>query len=242
MAQASDRGLRREINEDSVLARYPIYAVADGMGGHEAGEVASRICVESLADNQDLLAAGDHISPEHITQALMMADSAIRAATDERAGTTVSGAVLVRDAGMPQWLIFNLGDSRTYRLGKGGLERVTVDHSEVQELMDLGHITAEEAQYHPRRHVVTRALGLGTENSADFWLLPVTDGDRILICSDGLTGELGDDRIAEILSADGDPERTCTDLIRAALQSGGRDNVSVVVLDAASVTGPVPAQ
>ncbi len=229
----TDIGLRRQVNEDSLLARSPLFAVADGMGGHEAGDVASRLCIEELAANSSLSSKGEKISAGDLQTALELADARIRQETGGRAGTTVSGVVLVEESGQPYWLFFNVGDSRSYRLNANGLEQVSVDHSEVQELMDLGQITAEEALVHPRRHVVTRALGAGTQNMADFWLTPVQVTDRILICSDGLTGELRDEQIQAILQANPDPQQASEVLVQAALRSGGRDNITVIVLDAA---------
>lgn len=227
---ATDRGLRRLINEDSLLARNPLFAVADGMGGHEAGEVASRLCVEALAASALLTG---HTRAEDVAQALAAGDASIREATGSRAGTTVTGVVLVEESGNPYWLFFNVGDSRCYRLRGGGLEQITVDHSEVQELVDLGRITPAQALVHPRRHVVTRALGTGSDAEADFWLNPVEDGDRILICSDGLTSEVADEEIARILAEVHDAGRACEALVQAALRSGGRDNITVIVVDAA---------
>jgi serine/threonine protein phosphatase PrpC len=244
---ATDRGLRRPLNEDSLLADRHLFAVADGMGGHEAGEVASSICVSTLAHGQDdadgALTAAD-------LQALMRAaDLAIRQAAGSRAGTTLSGAAIVREGGVPYWLVFNVGDSRTYLLSRGALAQVSVDHSEVQELVDGGEITAEEALVHPRRHVITRALGTGDDSAADFWMMPVREGDRLMICSDGLTGEVRDEDIAEILGRHEGPQEAVDELVQAALRSGGRDNITVIVVDvlhghdddALSDTAPRPA-
>ena len=229
---ASDRGLRRELNEDSLIAADPIFAIADGMGGHEAGEVASSICVRTLGDSPIV---GKHLpefSAEQLEALVKEADHRIREATGGRAGTTLTGAVLVREGGNPYWLVFNVGDSRTYRLSHGVLEQITVDHSEVQELVDLGQITPDEALVHPRRHVVTRALGTGNDAEADFWLIPVEPGDRLMVCSDGLTGEVADGHILQILTSVSNPQDACAALVQAALRSGGRDNVTVLVIDA----------
>jgi serine/threonine protein phosphatase PrpC len=240
---ASDRGLRREQNEDSLIAADPVFAVADGMGGHEAGEVASSICVRTLGDAPFV---GEHlpeVSASDLQLLLREADAGIREATGGRAGTTLTGAVLVRDdAGRPCWLVFNVGDSRTYRLTNGLLEQITVDHSEVQELVDMGQITPDEALIHPRRHVVTRALGTGSDTEADYWLIPVEPGDRLLVCSDGLTGEVSDGQLQQILSSVANPQDACAAMVEAALRSGGRDNVTVLVIDVeGSLTGSVPA-
>ncbi|KRE77426.1 PP2C family protein-serine/threonine phosphatase [Arthrobacter sp. Soil763] len=231
----TDRGLRREMNEDSFIASDPVYAVADGMGGHEAGEIASGICVRTLAGIPQLASGGRDATAAVVQEYLLEADAAIRDATGSRAGTTLSGVVVVEQNGVPYWLVLNIGDSRTYRLSQGKLSQVSVDHSEVQELVDAGEISRAEAAVHPRRHVVTRALGTGDETEADYWLLPVEEGDRILVCSDGLNGELDDDRIAAILMAQPDPQAAVDELIQAALRSGGRDNVTCIVVDASNV-------
>ena len=231
----TDRGLRRELNEDSFIASDPVFAVADGMGGHEAGEIASGMCVRALAAMPQLATGERSVTAAVIQQYLMKADSSIREATGARAGTTLTGAVVVEQMGMPYWLVMNIGDSRTYRLSQGQFAQVSVDHSEVQELVDAGEITPEEATVHPRRHVVTRALGTGDETEADYWLLPVEEGDRILVCSDGLNAELTDEHMFRILSTVGHPQDAVDALIQAALRNGGRDNVTVIVVDARNV-------
>lgn len=231
----TDRGLRRELNEDSFIASDPIFAVADGMGGHEAGEVASGMCVRALATLPQLATGERTATASVVQQYLAIADDSIRAATGSRAGTTLTGVVVVEQMGIPYWLVMNIGDSRTYRLSQGRLAQVSVDHSEVQELVDTGEITAEEATVHPRSHVVTRALGTGDETEADYWLLPIEEGDRMMVCSDGLNGELTDDQMFDILNTVPDPQEAVDLLIQAALRSGGRDNVTVIVVDARNV-------
>jgi len=232
----TDRGLRREMNEDSFIASDPVFAVADGMGGHEAGEIASGICVRTLARIPQLASGERDATAGVVQEYLLMADEGIRGATGSRAGTTLSGVVVVEQMGVPYWLVLNIGDSRTYRLSQGKLSQVSVDHSEVQELVDAGQITQAQAAVHPRRHVVTRALGTGDETEADYWLLPIEEGDRILVCSDGLNGELDDQHISNILRSRADPQAAVDELIQAALRSGGRDNVTCIVLDATNVT------
>ena len=232
----TDRGLRREMNEDSFIASDPVFAVADGMGGHEAGEIASGICVRTLAGIPQLASGERNATAGVVQEYLLMADEGIREATGSRAGTTLSGVVVVEQMGAPYWLVLNIGDSRTYRLSQGKLSQVSVDHSEVQELVDAGQITQAQAAVHPRRHVVTRALGTGDETEADYWLLPIEEGDRILVCSDGLNGELDDQHISNILRSQSDPQAAVDELIQAALRSGGRDNVTCIVLDATNVT------
>lgn len=231
----TDRGLRRELNEDSFIASDPVFAVADGMGGHEAGEIASGMCVRALAAIPQLATGERSVTAALLQQYLLRADNSIRDVTGARAGTTLTGAVVVEQMGMPYWLVMNIGDSRTYRLSQGKFGQVSVDHSEVQELVDAGEITPEQATVHPRRHVVTRALGTGDETEADYWLLPVEEGDRILVCSDGLNAELTDEHIFRILSTVGHPQDAVDALIQAALRNGGRDNVTVIVVDAKNV-------
>lgn len=231
----TDRGLRRELNEDSYIAADPIFAVADGMGGHEAGEVASGMCVRALAQLPQLATGERTATAGVLQQYLAGADESIRTATGSRAGTTLSGVVVVEQMGVPYWLVMNIGDSRTYRLSRGRLAQVSVDHSEVQELVERGEITAEEAAVHPRRHVVTRALGAGDETEADYWLLPIEEGDRMMVCSDGLNGELTDEQIRDVLSTVEDPQEAVDALIQAALRRGGRDNITVIVVDARNV-------
>lgn len=231
----TDRGLRRELNEDSFIASDPVFAVADGMGGHEAGEVASGMCVRALAQLPQLATGERTATASQVQHYLDVADESIRAATGSRAGTTLAGVVVVEQMGIPYWLVLNIGDSRTYRLNQGRLTQVSVDHSEVQELVDTGEITAEQATVHPRRHVVTRALGAGDETEADYWLLPVEEGDRMMVCSDGLNGEISDEQMFDILSTVADPQEAVDQLIQAALRSGGRDNITVIVVDARNV-------
>ncbi|MFE4228351.1 PP2C family protein-serine/threonine phosphatase [Arthrobacter sp. NPDC056886] len=237
----TDRGLRREVNEDSFIATDPVFAVADGMGGHEAGDIASGICVRTLAELPQVTTGVRDATAALLQEYVVMADAGIRHATGSRAGTTLSGVVVVEEMDGPYWLVLNIGDSRTYRYSHGKLTQVSVDHSEVQELFDAGHITEAEAAVYPRRHVVTRALGTGDDSEADYWLLPLEDGDRMLVCSDGLNGELSDEQIAGILAAEADPQTAVDVLIQAAVHSGGRDNITVIVVDARTASEDAPA-
>jgi PPM family protein phosphatase len=225
----SHRGLRRQLNEDSLVVTGNLFAVADGMGGHEAGEVASRICVETLAagvkEVRNDLTAGE------LQQLMVTADEAIRRVGGSRAGTTLAGVAIVREMQGLYWMVFNVGDSRTYRLSEGEFTQVSVDHSEVQDMVDQGYLTPEEARYHPRRHVITRALGTGEASEADFWMLSVHDGDRLMICSDGLTSEVPDEDIRRELAGNHSPQNAVDALIRRALDGGGRDNITVIVVD-----------
>lgn len=222
---------RRTRNEDSVLAADGAFLVADGMGGHEAGEVASRTAIEVLRE----LTVGVP-SPDDARRTVRAAHSAVRAlptTTGRRPGTTASGVVLTEHGQIPCWLVVNVGDSRTYRMAGGVLEQVTLDHSEVAELVASGIVAADEASRHPRRNVVTRVLGGGsTQVEADVWLLPVSPGDRMLVCSDGLTDELSDARIQAELRTQDAAQQAADRLVAAALAAGGRDNVTAIVVDA----------
>lgn len=231
-------GLRRELNEDSFVVTGRLFVVADGMGGHEAGEVASSLAVQALAEGWE--SHEGEVGASEIQQFLDDADSRIRRATDSKAGTTLSGAAVVEAAdkdtgeqteGQWQWLVFNIGDSRTYLLHDGALIRLTHDHSQVQELVDSGMISAEEMHSHPHRNVITRALGAGDMWGADFSTATVAAGQRLLVCSDGLTGELTDDQIAQILNAGRNAQETVDWLIHQSLRQGGRDNVTVILVD-----------
>jgi len=225
---------QREDNQDRYLAAPPVFAVADGMGGHVGGAAAAEAVVEALRS----LTGSETTTVEAIRLALQRADGEIRAfeGPDKAgAGTTVAGVALVDEGEGPQWAVFHVGDSRVYRWHGGQLELVTRDHSVVQELIDAGYISDQSAATHPQRHIITRALGVGPRPEADVVLLPVVPGERLLACSDGLTGELTDDRIAAVMSVDGAPEEAATSLVDNADTDGARDNATVVVVYA---TGP----
>ncbi|MEV0892264.1 protein phosphatase 2C domain-containing protein [Promicromonospora sp. MEB111] len=230
---ASHQGRRRSLNEDGYLATGRVFFVADGMGGHEAGEVASSEALAALSGLADI----EQVEPALVEAFLEVAQQRVRAIETDSGnapGTTLTGVLVDEREDVPYWLFVNVGDSRTYMLSGGVLSQVSVDHSEVQELVDAGTITVDEARRHPRRNVITRALGAQEDVRADFRYIPVTLHDRVLICSDGLTGELTDEQIAAILLEQPDPERAAGHLVNAAIQAGGRDNITVVVVD---VTG-----
>lgn len=229
---ATDTGRVRDHNEDSALAEGGIFLVADGMGGHAAGEVASGIVVETMRE----LAGRSELTTDDVTHQLVRANEsilrAVRSHPEQKGmGTTASGLALVTAGGADHWAIFNVGDSRVYRSIDGTLTQVTVDHSEVQELIEAGVITPAEARVHPARNVVTRSLGTDYAYQPDVWVLPPYAGERFVICSDGLTNELDDDVMREILQANPDPQVASEELVRAAVEAGGRDNVTVVVVN-----------
>ncbi|MDR1441805.1 MAG: protein phosphatase 2C domain-containing protein [Bifidobacteriaceae bacterium] len=233
-------GLRRPINEDSIVASHPVFLVADGMGGHQAGDAASR----TVADRMRVL-VGTKPTVDTVKAALGRAGEAVTELAgvdpERAAGTTVSGVVAVTQEGIPYWLVVNLGDSRTYRLTDGELEQLSVDHSEVQELISDGVLSSAQARSHPRRNVVTRAMGGGMHYDPDYWLVPMEENDRILVCSDGLTGELDDSQIAAILREFADPLAGARALMEAALTAGGKDNISVIVVDVIGLSDPFAA-
>jgi protein phosphatase len=220
-------GRVRRINEDSYLTAPPIYAVADGMGGHGSGDLASALAMEVL----ERCAALHPLFLEAVLAALEEANQVIieREPTNLM-GTTVTGLAGLGTAGADHLMVFNVGDSRVYRLAVDGIEQLTVDHSEVQELLLDGVITREQARIHPRRNVVTRALGTDPVLLADRWLLPAVGGDRFLLCSDGLFSELPDEAILPLLSA-GTPQQAAEALVMAANDVGGRDNITTVIVD-----------
>ncbi|WP_369370945.1 PP2C family serine/threonine-protein phosphatase [Promicromonospora sp. Populi] len=231
---ASHQGRRRSLNEDGYLATGRVFFVADGMGGHEAGEVASAEALSALSGLADV----EQVEPALVEAFLEIAQQRVRAIETDSGnapGTTLTGVLVDDREDVPYWLFVNVGDSRTYMMTGGVLAQVSVDHSEVQELVDAGAITMDEARRHPRRNVITRALGAQDDVRADFRYIPVTLHDRVLICSDGLTGELTDQQITKILLEQPDPERAAACLVDAAIQAGGRDNITVVVVDVTGV-------
>jgi PPM family protein phosphatase len=225
---ATDTGRRRAANEDSFVVRPPLFAVADGMGGHSAGDLASAAVVERLAE----LSGEEFISATDIERQLVAATEDIETVEGELGvGTTVTGAALTLHDDNPYFAVFNIGDSRVYRFERNELSQVTVDHSVVQELVDAGALTREEAEQHPDSNIITRAVGFNAEPMPDYWMVPIRVGVRLLICSDGLTKEVGDERIRLHLAAGLTPLATADALVDAALAAGGRDNVTTVVID-----------
>ena len=224
----TDVGRGRPENEDSILVDDTggLYAVADGMGGHRAGEVASATAIETLHEA--------YRDGRPLDEAVEEANAAVFAkAADDPAlrgmGTTLT-AVAVLDGHTA--LLGHVGDSRAYLMRDGGVTQVTDDHSLVEQLVREGRLSPEEAQNHPQRAIITRALGVDAHVQVDTYRVDLKPGDRLLICSDGLTNMLSDDTIATTLRRHADPQQAADTLVDMANQAGGDDNITVVVLDA----------
>jgi serine/threonine protein phosphatase PrpC len=232
VGSATDVGRVRSLNEDSMLVGADFFVVADGMGGHAAGDTASAMAVQRLAG----LSGRRELGPADVQAALVAANDEILAlaqADRQRAGmgTTVAGLGLIRFAGSEHWVVFNIGDSRVYRFLDGSLVRLTADHSEVEEMVQAGTIAPDDARTHPHRNVITRALGMDPAPEADVWVFPPAPGERFLLCSDGLTSELTDPEIAAVLETMPAPQDGADLLVRRALDAGGHDNVTVILVD-----------
>lgn len=228
---ASDVGRVRTVNEDLALESLSLFAVADGMGGHVGGEIAARTAIDTLQAE-----FARKPSAEGLAGAIHEANRAVwergRADADLRGmGTTMTAAALVSTDDGDRLVLANVGDSRAYRLHAGELVQLTTDHSVAEELVARGELTEEEAAVHPHRHILTRALGVQSDVAVDVWQIVPEEGDRFLLCSDGLTNEVPAEGITEVLSETRDPQEVAEVLVRMANQAGGNDNATVVVLD-----------
>jgi serine/threonine protein phosphatase PrpC len=239
VSAASEVGMVRALNEDSFLVSGPVFLVADGMGGHNAGDQASQAVRATFGT---AFGAPVPASTAEVLDAIQRSNTAVRAieppegAATAISGTTLAGVALVEtdDSGMLHWMAFNIGDSRIYSWDGRSLTQLSVDHSAVQELLDAGTITDEEAALHPDRNIITRAIGASEVVDADVWLVPAASSQAFVMCSDGLTKEVGDEQIARILAQHIASEGGATladELVGAALAAGGRDNVTVVVVE-----------
>jgi serine/threonine protein phosphatase PrpC len=228
---ASDVGRVRQGNEDALLAEHGVFVVADGMGGHNAGEVASEIAVTTMRS-----ALRDSVtSTEQLRELVQQANTSIYTAslddsTQRGMGTTLTALVMIPSV-TDRVLVANVGDSRTYVLRDGVLSRITTDHSYVQELVNEGVITADDARKHPQKNIVTRALGIDRYVAVDVFSHDMRTGDRFLLCSDGLVDEVTDADITNILSNNANATDAANALVTAANDAGGRDNTTVVVVD-----------
>ncbi|MSV46225.1 MAG: Stp1/IreP family PP2C-type Ser/Thr phosphatase, partial [Actinobacteria bacterium] len=226
-AELTDTGRQRRANEDAFLARAPLFVVADGMGGAQAGEVASATAIEVLAGG----IGNDGSLEQRLSEAVQQANAQIHAlsvADEERAGmgTTITAAYI----GESNVTLVHVGDSRCYRWRSGTLERLTDDHSLVEEMVRQGQLTPEQALEHPQRSIITRALGPEPVVEPDSQTVGARDGDLLLLCSDGLSTMITDDEIAAVLAREESLRASARGLIAAANEAGGRDNITVVLL------------
>lgn len=235
----SDVGQVRKRNEDSWGSDPAggLFIVADGMGGHLSGNVASRIVVEALpplifSSLDGVMDISSVEAAEKVCGAISRLSERMRAESDGKPGFSGMGSTLVmtlvRDGVA---LVAHLGDSRAYIFRNGALKMLTRDHSVVQFLYDAGEITSEEMEKHPAKNQITRYVGMGGEAEAEARAFPLATGDRILLCSDGLTGMVDEAMIASALSGEPDTDLACRKLVSLANESGGRDNITVVILD-----------
>jgi serine/threonine protein phosphatase PrpC len=231
---ASRVGCRRERNQDTFGAHPPVFVVADGIGSHGAGDLASHQAVQALL----ALAAHQPVTAEMFNRAL--ADARARIARipapegDRPPGTTITGVIVTHFQGVPCWMVVNLGDSRTYRLDAAGLHQISVDHSIAQKLIDSGVVSQSAPRPMPLRNMLSRAVFGEIEHSPDVWRLPIEFGDRMLVCSDGLWSAVDDSTIRRVLQTMRDPQAAADALVDTATHAGGSDDVTVVVVDAAA--------
>ncbi len=229
---ATDVGRVRSVNQDVALEEGNLFAIADGMGGHVGGEVAARVAVDGLRT-----AFARQPSVDGLRRAVAEANTEVwrrgQADDDLRGmGTTMTAVALVGGPdGRDVVALANVGDSRGYVFSGGRVHQVTADHSLAEEKVRHGELTEAEAAVHPHRHILTRALGVAPEVDVDLWELHLHAGDRILLCSDGLTNEIGTDQIAAVLGTVADPAAAADVLVHAAVDHGGNDNVTVLVVD-----------
>ena len=223
----SDVGLVRGHNEDSYLLQAPLFVVSDGMGGHAAGEVASSITVETVGGRAPATADDVLLGAAVEAANLSVIEAAEKGIGKPGMGCTATAVIIEKN----RLAVAHVGDSRAYVLRQGTLVRITHDHSYVEELVDSGQITADEARTHPSRSIITRALGSDPDMYADHFTLEVNDGDRIILCSDGLSSMVPDSEIESLAVSSVTPKQAADNLVAAALTAGGSDNVTVVVVD-----------
>jgi protein phosphatase len=234
-ASRTDVGKVRRVNEDSLLTEPGLFVVADGMGGHAAGDVASQLTVASFAGRSlgaDLLALTELADVVEHANAVVIGHA--HDTNHEGMGSTVVGAAVVDNGGDSAIVVFHVGDSRCYVSENGRLRQVTHDHSQVQEMVDGGEITASQAAVHPYRNVVTRAVGIEPSVVADFVVLPPAQTRRLFLCSDGVSGEVSFDDMERLLAADVSPQDAADSLMSLALSGRASDNATLIVVDIVS--------
>ncbi len=244
-AGVTDTGRRRRRNEDAFVCDPPLFAIADGMGGAQAGELASRLAAAAIEEAGAAIGDADGVAGAVRTANARIFERSLTDPAVAGMGTTATVALVDEHAGT--LTLAHVGDSRAYRYRNGELEQLTTDHSLVAELVRTGRLTEAEAAVHPHRSVITRALGTEAEVEVDTRTLDVVAGDLVLLCSDGLSAMVRDDEIARLLEeSDLDPYLAAETLVRAANAAGGEDNVTVVVLELVEGTprpaSPTPAE
>ena len=232
-AAISHTGRVRSNNQDSGFAGANLFAVADGMGGHAGGDVASSIAVHRIENLDRAYTSTEDAQAELQAAATTAASDLVRAAKERPElaglGTTLSAIIMVDDYAV----IGHIGDSRIYLFRDDELTQITADHTFVQRLVDSGRITPDEARYHPRRSVLMRVLSdMDIAPDLDMFVMPTQPGDRWLLCSDGLTGEVSEPEVQRLLSAAAEPQIIAQELVQSALRGGGRDNITVIVVEA----------
>jgi PPM family protein phosphatase len=241
-AAASDVGRSRAVNQDGALVAAALFAVADGMGGHRGGEVASSLALRAL---DAAVGARRTTTLDSVVEAVAAANRAILESSrrdPELAGmgTTLCAVALVEGADGPRVVVANVGDSRVYRLRGDDLVQLTVDHSLVEMMVRQVRLDPAEAASHPQRNIVTRALGIERDLEVDAWELDAVTGDRYLLCSDGLSNELSDDRLAASLLAAATAEAAAVRLVEEGVEAGGRDNATCAVVDVVDAPEDAP--
>ena len=231
-ASRTDVGKVRRVNEDSLLANPGLFVVADGMGGHAAGDVASRLAIEVF---EQMTTYPTILPIARLTDVLNAANSAVveqaQAAQYGGMGTTLVGAAVVDNGGDAAVVIFHVGDSRCYVLEDGELRQATSDHSQVQEMIDSGDITQAQASTHPLRNVVTRAVGIEPHVLADYLVLADTHRRRLMLCSDGVSGEVDVETMHQLLADPSSVDEAADGLIELVLSGRASDNASLIVVD-----------
>jgi protein phosphatase len=225
--ERSDPGRARRVNEDSFYARAPLFAVADGVGGAQAGEVASHLAVQVIEQGLPERAGSIEERLRELVEEANARINALSRTDEQRAG--MASTLTVAYVGEHELSVAHVGDSRLYRLRDGAFERLTDDHSLVEELVRQGKLTPQEADEHPQRSIITRALGLEAGVQTDSHTWPARDGDVYLLCSDGLTSMVPEHRVADILGSRRPLPEAGRELVDAANAAGGRDNITVVL-------------
>ncbi len=237
---ASAIGKVRRLNEDCFLAHPGLFLVADGMGGHAAGDVASRIAVDVFREQLAALPLVPADVERLVTEANRRVRERAEGETTDGMGTTLVGLALVDNGGTASLMVFNIGDSRCYAWSaEAGLEQITKDHSVVQELVDAGTISSSDARHHPDRNVVTRAIGVEAAAAADFFVLPRAEHQRFLLCSDGVSGQLDPQLIGVCLGDDSASLNGAATLVAHVLDGPATDNATCIVVDARWAGPPI---